>query len=205
MRSSIIAAILALAATPALSATIGNPAGMAPAAPQSAPGEPAPHEPNTQDRLFVQLVGAGGMAEVEAARMADSKAQSPAVRSFARAMVRDHGKANDRLMSLAKAARVPPPPKLDPDHQAMLGELKGLSGPQFDLAYMQGQLVDHQKTVQLLQWELAMGQDPELQRFAADTLPDVLEHLRMAQAIIGQLSGAGPQGLALSSTAMPAR
>jgi putative membrane protein len=72
----------------------------------------------------------------------------------------------------------------------MLAELKGLSGPQFDLAYMQGQLIEHQKTVQMLQWHWSMGQNAELQKLSAESLPAVLEHLEMAQAIVSQLTGA---------------
>ena len=48
------------------------------------------------------------------------------------------------------------------------------------LTYMRAQIVDHQKTSQLLQWEIGSGEDAEMQRFAADTLPTVLEHLAQA-------------------------
>jgi putative membrane protein len=41
--------------------------------------------------------------------------------------------------------------------------------------------VDHQKAVQAFSWEVAQGQDAELQKFAAEQLPTLVEHLRMAQ------------------------
>ena len=53
---------------------------------------------------------------------------------------------------------------------------------------MRGQVVDHQKTAQLLDWEIDAGQNAALQRFAAETLPTVLEHLGMARGIVEQLS-----------------
>jgi putative membrane protein len=190
--------IVAMAATlPALGGEpIGNPAGLLPSSPLSAPGKPAPNESNMQDRLFVHLAGSGGMAEVQAGKLAQTQAQNAAVRNFAQMMVQDHSKTNDRLSGLAKKAGIPLPPRLAPDHEAMLAELKGLSGAQFDLAYMQHQLVEHQKTVQLLEWAWSMGQNAELQKLAAESLAPVLHHLEMAQAIMGQLTGAGPQGLA---------
>ena len=43
--------------------------------------------------------------------------------------------------------------------------------------YVRGQVVEHQKTVQLLEWEMGSGQQGPLQRFAASTLPKVLDHL----------------------------
>ncbi|WP_246672851.1 DUF4142 domain-containing protein, partial [Mesorhizobium sp. B3-1-1] len=58
---------------------------------------------------------------------------------------------------------------------------------EFDLAYISGQIVDHQKTVQLLEWEIGSGRDPDVQHFASDILPAVLEHLRMARDIRSKL------------------
>jgi hypothetical protein len=65
----------------------------------------------------------------------------------------------------------------------MRAELDSANGRAFDLAYMQGQVIDHQKTAILLQWEIGQGQKPELQRFAAETLPTVLAHLEIANNV----------------------
>lgn len=203
MRPLILAsALVGLAALP-VAAQVSNPAGMAPATPRSQPGRAAPHEPNTQDRLFIQLVAAGGAAEVEAGQAAERKAASSAVKEFGRRMARDHAKANEQLADLARAAKVPLPEKPDPDAQARRAELDTLSGKAFDLAYMRQQIVDHQKTITLLEWEIGSGQDDALQRYATQTLPGVLEHLEMAQGIVAQLTGAAPQGLAAAATASP--
>jgi len=200
MRLLAIPAALAVLAAAPVAAQLGNPAGMSPSTPLAAPGIPAPNQPNNQDRLFVYLAAAGGMAEVDAGKMADAKARSDAVKEFARRMVQDHHKANTQLTPLANADRIALPRDLDPDHKAMRAELEKLSGPQFDLAYLRGQLVDHQKTAQILQWEINSGQDAQLQQFAKDTLPVVLQHLEMVQGLIAQHTGAGPQGLAASAS-----
>jgi putative membrane protein len=205
MRILVFAVALAgLAALPA-AAQIGNPAGMKPSTPQSEPGKPAPHQENTQDRLFIQLAGTGGAAEVAEARSAQEKANNAAVKEFARRMAQDHSKANEGLTALARAANVPLPDGLDPDQQAQRAELDKLSGSAFDLGYMQAQLVDHQKTATILEWEIGSGQDAALQRYAMETLPAVLQHLEMAQAIIAQLTRSAPQGLAASAAPEPAR
>jgi putative membrane protein len=96
-------------------------------------------------------------------------------------MVEDHSKANGMLKPLAEAAEIPLPTELDPEHQAMRDKLEGAEGAGFDLAYIEGQVVDHQKAVQAFSWEVAQGQDAELQKFAAEQLPTLVEHLRMAQ------------------------
>jgi cytochrome c peroxidase len=57
----------------------------------------------------------------------------------------------EQLTDFAKQANIPLPNELDPNHKAMRAELEKLSGAEFDKAYMRGQVVDHQKTVVLLQ------------------------------------------------------
>jgi putative membrane protein len=159
----------------------GNPAGMTPGT--------GPYEPNNPDRLFVRTAAIGGMAEVELGNLAEQKAQSDAVKDFARRMIEDHGKANERLNGLAKDDGIAVPRELDAEHKAMRARLESLNDAQFDLAYIQGQVVDHQKTVQLLEYEIGSGQDIELKSFAAEILPIVLQHLQKAQDIQAELTG----------------
>ena len=198
MRLFLTISAFAMLLASSVSAQIGNPAGVEPGTPQSAPGVPAPHHPNTQDRLFARLAAAGGMAEVDLGKVAEQKAASGEVKEFARQIVQDHSKANTQLAALAKEANIPLPNELDAEHKVMRAELETLSGAAFDLAYMRGQVTDHQKTVLLMQWEVAFGQDGDLQRFAAQNLPTILQHLQMAQNVMVQVAGQAPQGAAPS-------
>jgi putative membrane protein len=172
-----------------LSAQIGNPAGMAPDTKMEKPGVPAANQTNYQDRLFAQLATVGGIAEVEFGQLAEEKADDDRVRQFAGRMVNDHGRANEELKSIADKSKTPLPTELGPDQKAVRADLEKREGVEFDLAYMTGQIVDHQKIAQLLAWEIGSGQDAELQRFAARTLPTVLEHLDMAKQIHAELTG----------------
>jgi putative membrane protein len=180
---------LLMACAPAF-AQFGNPAGMMPGVPQSEPGTPAPGQTNVQDRLFIHLMATGGMAEIDAAKMADAKAGNGPVRDFARRMLQDHGPAHEQLAGLARQSQVPLPQRLDPDHAAVRAQLDGLSGAAFERAYLQNQLIHHQKTVQILEWEIGQGQEAGLQHYAAATLPVVMQHLQLVQALIAQTTGA---------------
>jgi putative membrane protein len=175
-----ISSMLVLLATPATAQT-GNPAGMTPGT--------GPHQPNNPDRLFVRTAAIGGIAEVELGKLAQQKAQSNAVKAFARRMIEDHAKANERLVGLVKEDSISVPHELDAEHEAMRTRLQSLSGAEFDLAYLQGQVVDHQKTVQLLEYEIGSGQDVDLKSFASESLPVVLDHLGMAQDILAEMAG----------------
>ena len=76
-----------------------------------------------------------------------------------------------------------------PNISAMREQLEKLSGREFDLAYLAGQLTDHQKTAQLLTYVIGSGQDPALKSFASQNLPIVLEHLKMVQELQAKLAG----------------
>jgi len=169
-------------------AQFGNPAGMAPDTKMEAPGKPAANQTNYQDRLFAQLVTGGGLAEVDVGKLAAGRAGHDSVKAFANRMVDDHGDANGKLKDAAEKSRIPLPDGPDPDHKKLRADLEKLDGTAFDRAYMQAQIVDHQKTVQLLIWEIGSGEDADIQGFAKRTLPTVLEHLQMARDIQVQLA-----------------
>lgn len=168
----------------------GNPAVTPALTPEKAPGMPAPHQPNPTDRVFVQAAATGGKAEVELGQLAQRAGADAAVKDFAKRMVEDHGKANERLAALAKAAGLAVPDGLDPEHQAVRDRLARLGGAELDRAYIAGQVADHQKTAQLLAHEIGSGQDEGLKGFAAESLPVVLEHLRLARDIQARLATA---------------
>jgi len=169
-------------------AQMGNPGFMAPDTRTDAAGVPVPDQRNNTDILFVGLVGEGGLAEVALGELARQKAAPPVVKQFAKRMVADHGAANDNLAAIAGKAGIPVPAELNAEHAALRSELEGMDPAAFDLPYMRGQIVDHQMTAQLLEWEIDSGQHAALQRFAAEILPVVLDHLAMARGIVEGLS-----------------
>ncbi|HWM28102.1 MAG TPA: DUF4142 domain-containing protein [Woeseiaceae bacterium] len=192
-RTSIAAlAVWGLSTTPAFAQSLGNPGGMAPDTPRMESGNPPPDHPNTQDKLFVRQAAIGGKAEVELGKLAQQKAQSQSVREFGERMAQDHGDANNRLLALGKKAEPSIPQTPDAKHEALRGRLSKLSGADFDRAYMQAQVEDHQKTVNLLTWEIGSGQSAELTKYAADTLPTVMEHLETAKRVLATLSAVPP-------------
>jgi putative membrane protein len=104
-------------------------------------------------------------------------------------MADDHGKGNDKLVALARSAQVPMRKDFDLDHRVMRDELDKLTGGAFDAAYIRGQVREHQKAVQLLEWEIGAGQDARMRAYAIQTLPLVMEHLQHAQALQAELTG----------------
>lgn len=141
----------------------------------------------TDAQGFATRAAQGGMAEVELGRLASQKAQNAEVKKFAQMMVQDHTNANTELKSLASKKNITLPTALDAEHKAVMDKLQGLSGAEFDKAYMDAMVEDHEKTVDLFQAQADDGADADLKAFAAKTLPKLKQHLEMAESINGKL------------------
>ena len=135
--------------------------------------------------VFVKKAALDGMTEVEAGKAALSKSQDPAIRDFAQRMVKDHGKANSELESLAARKGLTPPKQLDAEHKEMLDTLTSKNGKDFDQAYAEHMNMDHSKAIALFE-SAAGSNDPELAQFAKKTLPTLKEHKALAQKLPGQ-------------------
>jgi putative membrane protein len=186
-------AVVALLSGTAASAQLtGNPAGLSPDTPGIESASPATNAANTQDKLFVRQASLGNRAEVDLGKAAGSKASSAGVKAFAERMQKEHSKSLDELTRSGKAAKMELPKDLDAEHQRVQSELGKLSGGQFDQAYLTAQVADHQKTANLLLWHLSYGQNAELIRYSAETLPVVLEHLEHAKRELAALNRQPP-------------
>jgi putative membrane protein len=174
------------------SAASANPTFANPDTPGLMDGKPAPDVANTSDIVFMKQIAIGSRAEVELGKLAADRSKVSGIDEYGRHMVKDHGDANSRLASLARGAKVDLPKDLDAEHAAVRQELQSLNGKDFDLRYVESQIKDHQKAVQLLIYEIGSGQHVGVRQFAADTLPKVMQHLERAKELHSELTGAGP-------------
>ena len=177
-----------------------NPTFANPDTPGLLEGNPAPDVANVTDVVFLKQIAIGGKAEVDLGKLAVERNAAAGVESFAQRMVKDHDQANAKVATLARSARVDLPRELDAEHMAARDELSALRGTEFDLKYIDAQIKDHQKAVQLLVHEIGSGQHAGVRELAANTLPGVLEHLEMARALHDHLiAGAEPRRAAAAS------
>lgn len=125
----------------------------------------------------------GGMMEVQAAQLAQQKASSEEVKSFAKQLEQDHTNANNELKQLAATKNVNLPTDMGPKHQAHITRLQALSGDQFDREYSKMMVADHKKDVSLFQRHSTRSMDSDVKGFAAKTLPVLQGHLEKAQQL----------------------
>jgi putative membrane protein len=136
------------------------------------------------DAGFVTNASGAGLAEIEAAKLADTNAASDKVKTFAHQIIADHTKAGEELKTLAAGDRgyatAEQPP---PANQKDINALQMLHGAAFDKEFAKVMVADHQKAVAIFEVEVEKGSNKELQAFATKTLPVLKEHLKMARAL----------------------
>jgi putative membrane protein len=149
---------------------------------------------NNDDRLFIREITIGNRGEIAAGALAAQKGQNKSVIDFGRRMTIDHRQADRRLADIARPVGVPLPNQPDQEHRDRSAQFERANGAAFDIAYIRGQITDHQKAVQLLEWEIGSGENAQLKAYAAEALPIAMQHLELASAILTQLTGAAPVG-----------
>ncbi|WP_183576289.1 DUF4142 domain-containing protein [Mucilaginibacter sp. X5P1] len=136
-----------------------------------------------EDSQFAVEAINGGMTEVALGKLAIQRGKSKKVKNFGTMMVKDHSKANDKLMALIKAKKIDLPMTPDPAQQRMIQDLSQKSGSDFDKAYIKAMIDDHKEDVKIFTEESKKLQDPDLKAFAIKTLPVLQKHLDDINAI----------------------
>ncbi len=138
------------------------------------------------DQSFYKNLAEGGIAEVEAGKLAQSKGSTQAVKDFGAMMVKDHSAANDKLKTLASGEGIDLPTTSSTSQMASKAKLELLSGDSFDKAYIKNQISAHRQTVSLLKKEVSSGQDAKAKAFATEVLPTVTGHLKKIEHIASE-------------------
>lgn len=138
---------------------------------------------NSTDKSFLQNAYEDGLAEINMGELGQSKSANPDVKAFAEQMVNDHSKANATLKTLAdtKNVSLSSSPSMVAQGKAKLIEAR--SGADFDKAFAQGMVTDHQKAVAAFEKAASDAKDPDVKNFASQTLATLKHHLSMAEEL----------------------
>ena len=148
-----------------------------------------------QEQEFAQKAAEGGLIEVQLGELAQQQAKDEQVIQFGERMVQDHGRANEKLMAIAEQKAIQLPQELSGDAQQKYEEMQQLSGAEFDEAYMDEMVEDHEKDVELFEQQAESGEDPDLRAFAEETLPTLREHMELAKQVQSQITAVGGDGV----------
>jgi putative membrane protein len=134
------------------------------------------------DRNFMEQAAQNGHAEVEAAKLAQSKSSNEKLKSFAAQMEQDHTKTNEELAALASSKNIKLPTEPSTVQKSKAKAMSALEGARFDRQYADTMGVKaHEDTLKMFQKAASGAKDPDVKAFAAKTVPALEQHLKMSR------------------------
>jgi putative membrane protein len=165
-------------------------AGTAAAVAQTATPPERPATLNPVDFNFVGQANLGAPFQVDSGRLAETKATSPAIRSYARLMVTSHIPVVDSLNVILKRKNITPSNTLlHGAYDSMVSTLEADHRAAFDRDYVDGQVEYQKGNAALFEQEIQNGADPDLKEFARQTLPKIVDHLKRAEKLAAAMGG----------------
>ena len=142
-----------------------------------------------RDEDFVKEVAQATQVEVEASRLAMTKAQNAEVKAFAEKLIKEHTAASQELNGLVKSrhAEWKDDDTLFTERKQKHESLQKLSGKEFDKEYLEDMISDHESTLVLFAKYSLNASDTELKSFADKTQPELREHLKLAKDLKAKL------------------
>jgi putative membrane protein len=145
------------------------------------------------DPQIAAIVVTANQVDIDAGKLALSKAKSPDVKTFAQLMVTDHSGVNKAATELVQKLHVTP--ESNPTSQSLqqggddnLAALSKLSGSAFDRAYVAHEVAYHQAVLNAVDTTLIpSAQNAELKALLVKVRPAFVAHLEHAKRLQDEL------------------
>lgn len=153
--------------------------------------------PGPSDPQIAAIVVTANQVDIDAGRLAMSKAHSKDVRKFAVLMIHDHGGVNKAATELVQKLHVTPESNatsesLQKGGDENLAALKKLHGHAFDRAYIDHEVTYHQSVLDALDSTLIpSAHNAELKELLVKVRPAFESHLQHAKQLQSTLSPNG--------------
>jgi putative membrane protein len=173
----------------------GDPSQTPPAALSTGNGpSPTEAQPTLSDAQIIEITHTANAGEIEQARLAQTKAKDARVKKLAAMMIKDHSDADAKGLKLAKKASLTPATSptaesLKSDAESNTTALKSQMGADFDKAYVDAQVKEHQAVLDTIDQKLVpSAQNADLKAYLADVRTAVAMHLDHAKDLQSALS-----------------
>jgi len=147
------------------------------------------------DAQIAHIVVTANQVDIDAGKLAESKASDAQVKACGKQMVTDHTGVNQQAVALAKKLNVTP--QDNPTSQSLktggaenVKKLTGLSGAAFDRAYVDHEIAYHEQVLDAIDKVLLPNaKNEELKALIVKVRPAFVAHLEHAKMVKGQIKG----------------
>jgi predicted outer membrane protein len=131
--------------------------------------------------------------EIESAQWAVQHASTPAVRSFARSLLRGHGSAQNSAEGIADRLQIRMTIPADTDeaiigrHNAEMASLRAAHGRQFDRVFLEAVRDDHMNEIaKVTDWYIPAAKNDSVRIYLHDIMPTLNRHQMEAEKLLKQ-------------------
>lgn len=141
------------------------------------------------DAQIAMIAVVADQVDIDAGKMAAQKASSTEVKEFAKTMVRDHTAVNAKATALVKKLGVTPEESatskgLKADGDKMMTKLEGMSGAEFDKAYVDNEVSYHEAVIGVVTKTLIPNtKNEQLKSLLESAWPIFTSHLEHAKML----------------------
>jgi putative membrane protein len=141
--------------------------------------------PSATDRTFVQQAAMSDLFEIEAGKLALSRAREAPIKQLAQSITADHTQAAAQLKDTAAVANlgVALPTNLDAAHARMLSQLRAASDQRFDAVFLIVQAETQKRALKLHEDYQQQSTSPTLKALAESGAESAKAHLSKIREI----------------------
>jgi putative membrane protein len=142
---------------------------------------------------MLSQLNVGNTMEIQLGTLAAKQAASPQVKQIAKKLVTDHTKNRAQLQALAQKLNLDLTPSQGgdisaADSTALPASLQGVTGADFDKAFISHQIEDHQSNIEKIRGQMIpAAQDQQVKSFLQQTVKDMEGHLAALQRVQQQV------------------
>lgn len=133
------------------------------------------------DVEFVAMAAEGNMLEVQLGELAQTNATSDKIKELGNMLIKDHSASNEELKRLALKRNIALPAKLGDEKMKIYNDLNAKKGNEFDRAFADHMVKDHENDIKAFKDEAENGKDVEIKTWASGKIATLEHHLKMAQ------------------------
>ena len=163
---------------------------------QTAPGAPSPMAgmggtmdvSSLNDAQLAAVIQAINQGEMQQAQLAEQRAAAPEVKRYARDMLTSHRNMMNEDQSVLSQAQITPSDnavsqQLRTDAQGEMSTLEGMRGRDFDREFVDSQIKDHNKAIELIDRIIPNIKNPQLKAQLQNARPRLEAHLREVERL----------------------
>lgn len=136
---------------------------------------------SSQDRTFMGQASQINLTEISLGKYEQAHATATTAKRLGASYAHDHTAAQASLKKLAVRLHVTLPATPGGHNQSTVARIESLKGTNADVAFAKASVIGHQAAIAIFRKEESAGSNPAVKAYAAQYLPMLQAHLRLAE------------------------